>query len=397
MREGDIHMKTRFLRYALLSASLMVASAAAINANIPAMEAHFSDVPLTTVEMLTTLPSLFLMIAVLLSSFIARKIGYKQTIMIGLGLAAIAGIVPLLVDNIWLILVSRGMLGFGIGLFNSLLVSMINYFYEPEQRSAMYGLQSAFEGAGGITITLIAGQLVKVNWQAPFLAYLIAIPVFFIYLLLVPCPKTEDVLAVNAHKANGEHKGSGHNLALAGNIIMLFFAAMLYMTYGIKIASLISTVGYGAPSDASFVIMFLSLGGIGAGIFFGRIIKITKEYSATVGLAILAVTMVLFSVSHSLVLTFVGGLLSGIGFKIFMPALIDKINKSPVYNKSLATSLLLVGFNLGAFLSPYGSQVLSAIAGKSGLPGLFMVDGACFAILAVITLLITIFKGRKTA
>ncbi len=390
-------MNNRILRYALLSASLMVGSAPAINANIPAMAEHFSNVPLSTVEMLTTMPSLFLMIAVLLSSFIARKIGYKQTIMIGLGMAAVAGVAPLLVDNIWIILVSRGMLGFGIGLFNSLLVSMINYFYEPGQRSAMYGLQTAFEGAGGITITLIAGQLVKINWQAPFYAYLITVPVFLVYLMLVPRPKTEDVLAVNAHKKNGEVTGHGHTLALAGNVFLLFVAAMLYMTYGIKIASLISTVGYGAPSDASFVIMFLSLGGIAAGIFFGKIIRVTKEYSATVGLGILAITMVLFSVSQSLILTFFGGLLSGIGFKIFMPALIDKINKSTVYNKSLATSLLLVGFNLGAFLSPYGSMVLAAIAGKSGLPGLFLVDGVCFGILTAITLLITIFKGRKTA
>ena len=62
------------------------------------------------------------------------------------------------------------MLGFGVGLFNSLLVSMINYFYDAKERSSMYGLQSAFEGAGGIAITFIAGQLLKINWQAPFIA-----------------------------------------------------------------------------------------------------------------------------------------------------------------------------------------------------------------------------------
>ena len=48
------------------------------------------------VEMLTTIPSLFLMISVLTSSFIATKIGYKQTIMVGLGTVMIAGLVPFL-------------------------------------------------------------------------------------------------------------------------------------------------------------------------------------------------------------------------------------------------------------------------------------------------------------
>lgn len=143
------------------------------------------------VEMLTTIPSLFLMISVLTSSFIATKIGYKQTIMVGLGTVMIAGLVPFFTDNFTIILISRACLGFCVGLFNPLLVSMINYFYSSDKRSEMYGLQSAFEGVGGISITFIAGQLLKINWQAPFIAYAIAIPVFFIYLKGVPKVETK--------------------------------------------------------------------------------------------------------------------------------------------------------------------------------------------------------------
>lgn len=163
-------MSQKRLQFALLSASLLVGSAAAINANIPAMAQHFKDVPLSMVEMLTTIPSLFLMISVFISTFIAKRLGYKQTIMLGLAIVMISGLIPLWIDNFIMILMSRGALGFGIGLFNSLLVSMINYFYEPQMRSSMYGLQSAFEGAGGIFITFLAGQLLKINWQAPFIA-----------------------------------------------------------------------------------------------------------------------------------------------------------------------------------------------------------------------------------
>ena len=46
-------MDKKILRFALLSASLLVGSAAAINANIPAMAQHFDQVPLSMVEMLT--------------------------------------------------------------------------------------------------------------------------------------------------------------------------------------------------------------------------------------------------------------------------------------------------------------------------------------------------------
>lgn len=48
------------LKIALLSVSLLVASAPAINANIPAMAQAFPNVPLSTVELLTTISSMFL-------------------------------------------------------------------------------------------------------------------------------------------------------------------------------------------------------------------------------------------------------------------------------------------------------------------------------------------------
>lgn len=178
-------MKNNLMKkISLLSVSLMVASAAAINANIPAMAKSFSDMPLSLVENLTTIPSLFLMISVLISGYIARNIGYKRTILIGVGMVAICGIVPVISSNFYLIFISRALFGFGVGLFNSLLVAMIKYFYDGDERSTLFGFQSACEGLGGLTITFIAGQLLRINWQTSFLAYAIAIPVFILFAIL---------------------------------------------------------------------------------------------------------------------------------------------------------------------------------------------------------------------
>lgn len=389
-------MNKKILRFALLSASLLVGSAAAINANIPAMADHFSEVPLSMVEMLTTVPSLFLMISVLTSSLIAKKIGYKQTIVIGLGIVMVAGIVPILIDNFTIILISRAMLGFGVGLFNSLLVSMINYFYDGKERSSMYGLQSAFEGAGGIAITFIAGQLLKINWQAPFIAYVIAIPVFLVYLKFVPKVKTEDVISANGgNQKKDSNQKSGSFLPVFGYVALIFVAAMLYMIMGIKVASLMTSAGYGSASDASLVIILLSLGGISAGLLFGKIVKVFNQLTTSIGLIILAIAMVILGVSQSLSLTFVGGFLTGFGFKIFMPSLINKINNSNIPNTTLATSLLLVGFNLGVFISPYGSILLQNIIATDALPALFITNAIGFICLAVITLVITMIKSKK--
>lgn len=388
--------KEQVLKYSLLSASLLVGSAPAINANIPAMASAFDTIPLAMIEMLTTVPSLFLMISVLISSFIAKKIGYKQTASLGLLIVAVSGILPVFVSNFYLILISRAMLGFGIGLFNSLTVALVNSFYQGKDRAKMYGLQSAFEGAGGIFITFIAGQLLKIGWQAPFLAYAIAIPVCIVFIKFIPKVATANDISVDTNVIVKENGFKKDDIMLISFIALLFVAASLYMTMGIKVSTLITTAGYGNASDASLVIILLSLGAITAGTLFNKIIKIFKQLTPIIGLLILALAMFLIGISNSMIITFAGGFLTGFGFKIFMPYLIDRINNSQIKNTPLATSLLLVGFNLGAFISPYSSLFMQNIALSDSLNSLFMVLSGGFICLAVIMLVLNnIFTNKE--
>lgn len=388
--------KEHVLKYSLLSASLLVGSAPAINANIPAMASAFDTIPLAMIEMLTTVPSLFLMISVLISSFIAKKIGYKQTASLGLLIVAVSGILPVFVSNFYLILISRAMLGFGIGLFNSLTVALVNSFYQGKDRAKMYGLQSAFEGAGGIFITFIAGQLLKIGWQAPFLAYAIAIPVCIVFIKFIPKVATANDISVDTNVIVKENGFKKDNIMLISFIALLFVAASLYMTMGIKVSTLITTAGYGNASDASLVIILLSLGAITAGTLFSKIIKIFKQLTPIIGLLILALAMFLIGISNSMIITFAGGFLTGFGFKIFMPYLIGRINNSQIKNTPLATSLLLVGFNLGAFISPYSSIFMQNIALSDSLNSLFIVLSGGFICLAVIMLVLNnIFTNKE--
>lgn len=388
--------KEQVLKYSLLSASLLVGSAPAINANIPAMASAFDTIPLAMIEMLTTVPSLFLMISVLISSFIAKKIGYKQTASLGLLIVAVSGILPVFVSNFYLILISRATLGFGIGLFNSLTVALVNSFYQGKDRAKMYGLQSAFEGAGGIFITFIAGQLLKIGWQAPFLAYAIAIPVCIVFIKFIPKVATANDISVDTNVIVKENGFKKDNIMLISFIALLFVAASLYMTMGIKVSTLITTAGYGNASDASLVIILLSLGAITAGTLFSKIIKIFKQLTPIIGLLILALAMFLIGISNSMIITFAGGFLTGFGFKIFMPYLIGRINNSQIKNTPLATSLLLVGFNLGAFISPYSSIFMQNIALSDSLNSLFIVLSGGFICLAVIMLVLNnIFTNKE--
>ncbi|MFX3616453.1 MAG: MFS transporter [Sporolactobacillus sp.] len=84
------------------------------------------SVPLAQIELLTTIPSFFLMIGILLSNWIARKLGLKQTVMLGVAITALAGLSPIVITSFPLLMLSRAAFGFGVGIFNSLLASIIS-------------------------------------------------------------------------------------------------------------------------------------------------------------------------------------------------------------------------------------------------------------------------------
>lgn len=140
--------KRSLIKLSILLVSVVTASAPAINANIPVLAKAFPNVALAQIELLTTIPSLFLLIAILLSNWIAKRIGLKQIVLVGVFITVIAGLSPVIINSFLLLMISRAAFGFGIGLFNSLLVSIISYFFKGSERSQTLGFQSTFEGLG---------------------------------------------------------------------------------------------------------------------------------------------------------------------------------------------------------------------------------------------------------
>ena len=171
------HKTKVFLKVAILSVSLLVVSGPSITPIIPAMKETFSDKPLALIENMVTITNLFFIISLLSSVSIARKLTYKRTVQIGIALAAIGGIVPYLSNSFYVILISRACLGLGLGLFNSLLVAMNRYFFDGDERTSFLGMQGAFEGVGGMIVTLSVGQLLRISWHSVFLIYGLSIPI----------------------------------------------------------------------------------------------------------------------------------------------------------------------------------------------------------------------------
>lgn len=371
------------LKLSILLVSVITASAPAINANIPVLAKAFPTVPLTEVELLTTIPSFFLMLALLVSNNIAKTIGIKRTVLVGVTLTAIAGLAPLVISNFWLLMASRAMFGFGVGLFNSLLVVIISHFFQGQERSQTIGFQSTFEGLGGVLVTFIAGQLVQINWHMSFLAYIITVPALILFAIFVPKITTEQ----ESVKQSATAHSTRNNGKFAALLVLTFVVITAYMIMGIKVPTLMVSAGYGNATDASYVILGLSLGAMLGGVIFGRVFAALNDFILPASMVTMAIAMGLIAISSHTWVTVLGGFITGVGVRQFFPWILNSVNADGSGSAN-GTALILIAYNLAGSLSPYSALLIQKIGKFSNLHTMFWVNVGIFSCLAIITIIV---------
>ncbi|WP_321387617.1 MFS transporter [uncultured Enterococcus sp.] len=384
-----VSRKNKMTKLALLSVSLLVVSGGAIAANIPAIKIAYPEIPLVFIELLTTIPSLSILATVLVSPRIGQKIGYKRTVLFGLWLVLLSGILPLVVNSFWVIFLSRISFGIGIGLFNPLLFLFASSLYQEHELSIMIGLQSAFEGIGGMLITFSVGRLLLVDWKLSFLVYGIVLPILFLFQWFVPDVQKEVTQADST-------EAETNNLSVAGQktvpivmyVLLLMVLVTIYMSITVKITGFIQEGGYGDATAGSNLLALVGLGAMLAGFLFGRIHRWMKHYILPAAFLGFACSLLLIGFSSTLLTTSIAVTLSGFSFRLVVPYLFNAINQDRTGRATRNTSLLLVGFNLGAAFAPLGVSLIEKVSFIPGTAGIFLFEAVVLLLLAGVSLLV---------
>ena len=336
-----------FAKFSLLSISILLMSHLAISPVIPNLYNFYHtnnpNIGLASVESLATIPAMMITIFVLLSNGVIKFIGKKNTVLLGLFLIFIFGIIPAFTTNFKIVLISRLLLGAGIGLFNSLSISMISDFFDEEHRGTMIGLRTAFLNIGKALTTFISGYLLIYGIQYTFLVYALALPIFIIFLLFVP--NTENVnnkkVSIKFHK---------ETIVLT---LLTFLVGISYMGATIKIPTLLAEKYHYQPDVARNLLTILALSGILSGVIFGILVKRFKNLTLPIMLSFMTVGSVLFALTNNIIIFYIAAIFIGISFVGTMSFNFFYISNK-LDNKfiNFATSVILVGGNIGVILTP---------------------------------------------
>jgi len=171
----------------ILSMSLLtVMAGAAIAPALGIIKAHFSDAPAMLVQFIVSMPALLIIVTNLFFLPLSRILRTRAIATTGLLLYVVAGAGCFFVDDIYVLLLLRAILGISVGLIMPLSTGLLAYYFPPEEQAHLMGLSAAMNQMGGVIATLLAGLLATIEWNYAFLVYLLGLIALVMVWLWLP-------------------------------------------------------------------------------------------------------------------------------------------------------------------------------------------------------------------
>ena len=171
----------------ILSMSLLtVMAGAAIAPALGIIKAHFSSAPAMLVQFIVSMPALLIIVTNLFFLPLSRILRTRTIATTGLLLYIVAGAGCFFVDDIYVLLLLRAILGISVGLIMPLSTGLLAFYFPPEEQARLMGLSAAMNQMGGVVATLLAGLLATIEWNYAFLVYLLGLIALVMVWLWLP-------------------------------------------------------------------------------------------------------------------------------------------------------------------------------------------------------------------
>lgn len=389
-------MKEQMKKIALLSLSLILTSAYSVSIVLPSLLQHFSEYTTAQVEMLISAPSFAITVMIVLNAWLSRYMKDRSMIVGGLLLLSVSGMVPVFVQEYPVMFASRIFLGIGIGLINAKAISIFSEYYEGREKAALLGYRGSAEVLGSAVMTLVAGKLVLIRWNLAFWVYALGFVIVLLYLVWVP-GSMEPGQSAGAEKESLEAEADGKRECWKKEVLPIAYAVFagfvicIYCSNSLRVPILILEKKLGTESEASIILTLMMLMGIAAGVYFGKLTMWWKEKLPGVGCLMLGAGMLLTAYAGNLPLIGIGISIVGFFYTVLVTYSFHQISERiPQSSINTATSIVLVGCNLGAACSPFVLKWMGRFSEGVSVP--FVGYAGMMGVLGIVLIVVT---GRK--
>lgn len=338
----------------ILSLSTVSGITTVITGIIPQLKHAFPTIPTTVIEWLVTIANFSALLTLMLNPSLTKKFGIRKVVIWGLILSAVMGMIPALTANFWMIMISRVLLGLGIGLFSPHAISLIAHTYHGELRARLLGYQTGLSALGNAVLLGLAGLLIGLNWHAVFWLHIILLIIALLVFLFVPEP-ADEVAEVATETAKLPHR----QWKL---IILTFVTYLLIWGVQLKLPSYFENRQFGNAQVLNLTLSAMNLGGLVAGLTFGYLHKRLHRFTLTLGYLGAGVAVLLLWFTSNSVIAISAAIFFNFIYSYTGPYLVFTSNAGlkPAQVNTLS-SYLTISTIISAFFAPLVWNLLGQI------------------------------------
>jgi MFS family permease len=369
-------------------------------ATTPALQSimdAFPAVDPSLVMMISSIPPAGMVIFSLVYAQLVKVISKRTILMIAAACFAVGGIAPAFMDNIYLILFMRVLVGVATGFCFPMGMDLCVDYFEGKERQTMFGWVSAASGIGGIIYQTLGGYLASLQWNYCFYAYSPGVVMFIIAWVLLPKQKRYEAENPQAVEQSVPKPEKTRLPMATGVICLLFFLwAVFFFVVMTNSSSVIVGEGIGSPAVAGLSISVITVGSTLSALFFGKFQSRMQTFVLPVMFGLTAIGFLLFFVSYSVPMFMVSAFVIGVGMGLAMPAVVSVLTGYlPESQATRAIAFTMASNGLGSFVQPMIFAAIFQITGMQIGRAPFLVSVIAFVILTICSVIFIISMRNK--
>jgi MFS family permease len=364
---------------------------------VPRMMEHFGAVPGVQflIPLMLTLPALCVALLAPVAGFVVDRFGRRRALIGSLVFYAIAGIMPMFLDDLGAIIVSRFFVGAMEAVVVTASTTLIGDYFHGAARERWLANQTALASISSIFLALLGGALGNISWRAPFAAYAISV-VFAVGLLLWTWEPVKSEQPKEEIAGESGRFPWGTMMPLAAISV---FGGVMFFLMQIQVTNVLAeSYDIKTPSQLG---LFTGAAGlsvaVGSALLFRRLARARAATQLTIAFGLIGVSYVMMNHSPAVQAFTAWLVVNQLGCGILLPSLAVLVMAAlPFEFRGRGTGLFMTAWWLG---QPLSAQLVPWVRGLQGgsLPAVLQVVGIACLVAAIIAAIRRGTGGRTSA
>jgi len=373
----------------LVTSGLTVLVTAILGPSLPAMQAHFKDVPGADflVPLTMSVPMLMMAGLSVFAGELADRFGRKRLLVGATALYGVVGIAPMLLDSLVAIIASRCALGVLEAVLMTISTTMIGDYYDGSRRERLMSLQTTVAATSAFLFNNLGGVIAEQGWRAPY-------SVFVVGLLLAPLmaaflwePGSRSTMT--AQEMDQDREGFRPGIIVVVCLLAVLLG-IVFLTVPVHFGYLYGAIGVQSPSQIGMAYGINSLGVISGTLLFGWVLaaKLKVGHQLACGTLLAGIGFLMMKQATDYGMLTAAGFVNGCGAGILLPTMVTwNMRELPLSRRGVGTGAFQSCLFFGMFVSPIlivGLEKALAVPRSHaiGLEGFVVLGLAVFALVA---------------